>query len=226
MKETAAPEKYEESDRTYKVVIVEEGGKKVGKIYLTDENGNVLDETKPVSTITNELKRLDGIRLRKIANESSTQLPGAKFILSREEDGQYVAGIDETSRIASWGDRDQAYVFEDVESDGEGALPRLEEGTYYLIETEAPAGYHLLEASVGFRVALKNDGSFELSIIDPNKATKEGNTIIISNSTGYMLPETGGPGTVMYALGGLAVIATSLVYGLGMRRRKEKGGRN
>lgn len=67
--------------------------------------------------------------------------------------------------------------------------------------------------------------------IEKDKTTDEStkkvtHVLKIYNSKGITLPETGGPGTVMYTLGGLAVIATSLVYGLSMRRKKEKGGQH
>lgn len=43
---------------------------------------------------------------------------------------------------------------------------------------------------------------------------------------GLELPEAGGPGTAAYTFGGLAVIAVGLMYGLSMRRKREKGGLN
>lgn len=52
-------------------------------------------------------------------------------------------------------------------------------------------------------------------------------TLAITNNTGAELPVTGGPGTVAYTFGGLAmIIAVSLMYGLNMRRKREKGGLN
>lgn len=50
-------------------------------------------------------------------------------------------------------------------------------------------------------------------------------TLAITNDTGAELPVTGGPGTAAYTFGGLAmIIAVSLMYGLNMRRKREKGG--
>ena len=46
-------------------------------------------------------------------------------------------------------------------------------------------------------------------------------TIIITNSNGVALPNTGGPGTIMYTLSGLLVlIASAVMYGF--RRRHEE----
>ena len=52
-------------------------------------------------------------------------------------------------------------------------------------------------------------------------------TLAVVNNTGAELPVTGGPGTTAYTFGGLAmIIAVSLMYGLSMRRKREKGGLN
>jgi LPXTG-motif cell wall-anchored protein len=48
-------------------------------------------------------------------------------------------------------------------------------------------------------------------------------TVIITNTTGVELPMTGGPGTLIYTLSGLMLIAFSvLMYGFRMRRRERR----
>ena len=58
--------------------------------------------------------------------------------------------------------------------------------------------------------------------IDPDSE----NTILyfrIANSTGYELPNTGGPGTLPYTFGGIALImASALMYGFRVRRRERR----
>lgn len=100
-------------------------------------------------------------------------------------------------------------------------------GTWHILETKAPAGYIL--PAKAFVITVTTGGIDKKENMEEVTITKdeqeETYTIEIANSTGAMLPETGGPGITMYTLGGLAAIAVSLVYGLGMRRKKEKGGR-
>ena len=52
---------------------------------------------------------------------------------------------------------------------------------------------------------------------------EDGYTVIrICNKTGYQLPSTGGPGTILYTFGGIAVLAIGLLYGFSMRRMRER----
>ena len=44
----------------------------------------------------------------------------------------------------------------------------------------------------------------------------------IANTGGYVLPEAGGPGTLLYTLSGLAMIVTALMYGFRLRRRERR----
>ena len=80
---------------------------------------------------------------------------------------------------------------------------------------------------VKFEVRTGNN-ELVLAILDGSAQPDEKNdkNIFISNSMGVVLPEAGGPGTAAYTFGGLAVIAVGLMYGLNMRRRREKGGLN
>ena len=48
-------------------------------------------------------------------------------------------------------------------------------------------------------------------------------TFTVTNTPGVELPSTGGPGNLAYTIGGLLLMAASLLYGLGQRRRRERG---
>ena len=45
---------------------------------------------------------------------------------------------------------------------------------------------------------------------------------VITNAPAYELPETGGIGTSLYTIGGLLLIAVSLLYGYKLRRKRER----
>ena len=113
--------------------------------------------------------------------------------------------------------------------DGIISLGRFNSGVYYLVETEAPAGYMLLAEPVTIRVNcgtaavitedgkdyplyvtyLQNDNSasFNQSGIHVTSRTEEGETVYtytltVANNPGVELPNTGGVGTGMFTLFG------------------------
>ena len=96
-------------------------------------------------------------------------------------------------------------------------------GTYYLIEKAAPSGHIGLSGPIVFEVAAEA-GTVTL-ISCPYELTLSGGPeveIPIYNTVTYVLPETGGTGTVLYTAGGLLLMLTSAVFLLithGKRRR-------
>ena len=84
----------------------------------------------------------------------------------------------------------------------------LTKDRYYLLELRAPEGYKLNEQP-GQIIEAPEGGTGELPITVHN--------------SGYKLPETGGPGTAGYILGGAALAAGSLAYmGYAQRRRRKE----
>lgn len=104
-------------------------------------------------------------------------------------------------------------VFESVKSiESEGYNLRvngLAEGIYYLVETEAPAGYNKLTDPI--KVEIKKSTTEDVNEWTLyNKDVKEDDKIIdVENSTGSMLPSTGGMGTIAFT-----VVAALLVLGV------------
>lgn len=96
-------------------------------------------------------------------------------------------------------------------------------GTYYLIEKAAPSGHIGLSGPIVFEVAAEA-GTVTL-ISCPYELTLSGGSEVnfpIYNTVTYVLPETGGTGTVLYTAGGLLLMLTSAVFLLithGKRRR-------
>lgn len=152
------------------------------------------------------------------AGNESTKLEGAKFVLKNAE-GKYYK-YDATTKAVTWVD-DKSAATEVITGDnGAARFDGLQAGTYYLEETAAPAGYNQLIKDI--TIVLKEDGS---ATIDDAASTPEADrslTAGVANSTGTMLPETGGIGTVIFvALGALAVICAGVFLVTNKRMSKE-----
>ena len=106
---------------------------------------------------------------------------------------------------------------------------------YVLSETIPPDGYRLLPAGIQFKVidnveediqtaVLVNEAelnalvSLELSVEDDKPVLK----IHVMDQPGYLLPETGGAGTLLFTMGGTLLPAGSLLLGYALRRKRER----
>ena len=98
-------------------------------------------------------------------------------------------------------------------------------GKYHLIETYAPSGYIIKETAVVVTVGTTDVTYDEGTNISSNGSGKtydantKAYTLKISNSAGYELPSTGGPGTsFIYLLG--SILTAFAGAGLMMRRKR------
>ncbi len=93
----------------------------------------------------------------------------------------------------------------------------LAEGTYYLVETQAPAGYNKLTAPIEIKITKSADAEVNNWTISKGGADEPDKIIDIENSTGSLLPSTGGMGTIIFA-----VIAAILVLGVAVSFIRDK----
>ena len=82
-----------------------------------------------------------------------------------------------------------------TDEEGNAAFCGLAYGTYYIVETKAPAGYNLLSEPIEARIN-------ELS----HKADEELDSTILVVNTRFVLPETGGIGTTLFTIVGLLIL--------------------
>lgn len=94
-----------------------------------------------------------------------------------------------------------------VVKNGKARVVGFDNGTYYLEETVAPAGYNKLTARQKFIIADGNlDSVFNGSIYS------SGSGVHVVNKTGSMLPETGAGGTMLFlTLGSVAVLGAGIL---------------
>ena len=105
----------------------------------------------------------------------------------------------------------------------------LFDGIYRVKETKAPDGYNVLAGDMYFKTV---NGTVTITDQDGNEKTyedftmdTEGGVIVLKlkNHPGQELPMTGGPGTLLYTLGGLMMIlASAMMYGFRMRRGERR----
>lgn len=193
LKEVTAPENYELLTTSIKIEVsaLTEGDSEIQSI-----------------TIANRPAGQQVKILKKAAEGESVYLDGAEFEVYNEEPNSGVEPIDKW--ISTTLDDQKGVIFAGL----------LKTGTYWLVETKAPDGYHLPSAPFVINVQPKGINMNGSVTCDNNGVY----IIEISNSAGFELPETGSIGTNPYTIGGamLATAAAFLMYGYSMRRRKSE----
>lgn len=134
------------------------------------------------------------------SGSKTTKLPNAKFVLYKEVTTDAGTSLVyykwNTDKKVEWvADKNAATVMT-TNAQGEATFGGLADGTYHLVETEAPAGYNPLTAPVEVKVAGSSTDTTKLSV-----------TAEVENKTGTTLPSAGGMGTtVFYVLGAVLVL--------------------
>ena len=160
--------------------------------------------------------------IKKINKKTKGLLAGAKFSLYRSatdakngenaiavtgSNGSYVVDADSKNT-----------VFESVATEvGKGYnlhLNGLAAGDYWLVETQAPEGFNKLTDPI--KVTITKDGDTNWTV-KKNDTAEEDKIIDVENSTGSILPSTGGRGAIAFA-----VIAALLVFGVAVSFIRDK----
>ena len=150
-----------------------------------------------------------------VKNQEANKLAGAKFDLYRtatqaEIDAGTSVEIPLTSiqGIKLEGDKvtdaNGAATFEKYEANGTNY-------DYYLVETQAPSGYNIL------------DNAVKVNFTDAEvEATAGVYTVEVPNSSGIKLPITGGTGTVIFTVIGIALMVGAVVLLVVTRKKSAK----
>ena len=148
----------------------------------------------------------------------NTKLEGAKFVLKNAENKYYK--YDAATKAVSWVDDKSAATEVSTDANGAARFDGLQAGTYSLEETVAPAGYNQLTKDI--TIVLDKNGSATIDGAASAPGADHSLTTGVANSTGTLLPETGGAGIVTFvALGALAVICSGVFLVTNKRMSKE-----
>ena len=133
---------------------------------------------------------------------------------------------------------EEGVEFIETGATGKVTIKGLKEGTYYLAETKAPAGFNKLvgdiKVEIGNPVYDTTDttklNSYDVTYTMPGETSSsikvtvptEANLaeIPVLNKAGSVLPSTGGMGTVVFTIAGAAIIGLMLVSSLVSKKRK------
>lgn len=173
------------------------------------------------------------------AHDTEEVLSGACFKL-RDDQGRWVK-VDAEGKVSGWTANEAEASTLTTGADGLIRVIGLDQGTYYLKETKAPAGYNILteEIEVVITAATANGQNWAaelgadkaLTALDVAAAGKAGAgsaadgiaAITVGNNSGTVLPQTGGMGTtVFYVAGGLLVAAAAALLVAGRRMKREE----
>lgn len=193
-------------------------------------NGEIVQNTETLITYTNKCLVTD-INIQKV-DERGKGLEGAVFRLKKlngleEIDASTIESVSGLGKVTKKIDgKTVEYTSAFETTDGVQTIHGLPDGTYKLEEVYVPAGYITTVKYIKFDIenrVMKNvtTNTEDASTIDFTAAGENSLALLkIENTPGAALPNTGGPGTCMIYLSGMALICLATA-GLVMKRRQK-----
>ena len=207
---------------TYTAVVNEKAVAKIENnsatlTYSNDPTDSTSKTTTPPDkeTVYSAKIVIDKYAAQADANDKTHKLAGAQFVLYKEVNGvkQYYKWNDTDKKVTWTANKEEATV-KTTNENGATSFDGLADGTYYLEEIAAPAGYNLLNDPVKVVVNGANATATNLSALTVNEE--------VANQSGTELPSTGGMGTtIFYVLGGVLMAGAFVLLVVRKRMRAE-----
>ena len=140
---------------------------------------------------------------------------GKSIKVTKDADGKYSYAADQNAADAT---DDMVTVASKIDGQGYNLhINGLAAGTYYLKETKAPEGYNKLTKAIKVTITKSTTEDESEWTLAAENGTVDSKIVKIENSTGSILPSTGGMGTIIFA-----VIAAILVLGVAVSFIRDK----
>ena len=178
-----------------------------------------------------------GINVLKQFSDNGGKVQNVKFLLHNDTDDCYIIadlkdGVYYAKGFAS--KKSDATIFVPNGS-GHIVVKGLEDDTYSLTETTTDKGYILLKEAVKIVITTKENGACEkcgaklltasATVNSKDASMSEGNAIVpltVVNNPGFDLPKTGGYGTWMFTIGGVALLGAAAFIVIRSRKHKNE----
>ncbi|MGN0469424.1 MAG: isopeptide-forming domain-containing fimbrial protein [Acutalibacteraceae bacterium] len=204
-------------------VVLNNPNKKVFVVFTAKVNGNATvnaDSNDNTATLTYANEYATG-------NGSSTLTDTVAVFTTKvdvnkefyNEDGTKVTGTLPEATFELWKDGNKVADGKTSTADGTLTFSGLAEGTYTLKETVAPQGYKAAAEKTITITATKSDEVYTGAFVFGGASTTD--SVTVENHAGKSLPGTGGVGTTMFTIGGIAlVVVAGGMLTIYMKKRK------
>lgn len=190
----------------------------MGKVQYGN-NPNQLENSEPDTV---KIHNYD-LTIKKYAeNENGVLLGGAEFKLYKEGDKANPINLIDLQngnyRVAKKGELNTVDTVVTPSADpqkGIITIKGLDQGNYILEETKAPDGYNKLKDDIKVTIKATSNDKGET-------VTVEGSKQNVVNKAGTLLPGTGGMGTLLFTLVGVAGVA-AILYSFAASKKKTHG---
>ena len=178
-----------------------------------------------------------GINVLKQFSDNGGKVQNVKFLLLNDTDDCYIiADLKDGVYYAKGFAAKKADATTFVPNvQGHVVVKGLEDDTYSLTETTTDKGYILLKEAVKIVITTKENGACEQcgaklltaagTVNGKTVSMTDGNAIVpltVVNNPGFDLPKTGGYGTWMFTIGGVALLGAAAFIVVKSRKRNEQ----
>lgn len=198
-----------------------------------DDNGKTQVDKVIVFTYELDTTKVDG-------TDNTKKLAGAQFkLMDSNGAGARYAKVGADNKFEGWAATEEEGTTLTSGEDGIFKVIGLDDGTYYLKETKAPAGYNSLSEPVEVVLTASTENNQSWNVFTPSNAltglavtadrqagtvseNKGIASIQIANNAGSSLPSTGGIGTTIFYVGGGALALGAGVLLIAKKRSSNK----